>query len=375
MHIALVIHSLERGGAERVMSVMANYWVTQGRKVTIVTLAPGRLDAYALAGSVRRVSLDLAGASGSKLQGLWNNMRRWHSLRIALKKMKPDVVISFTTNINNLTLLALAGTRIPVIVSERIDPSRINVGYFKRVMSNFLYPHAAALAVQTEHARDFVQKLFPSLKIRVIPNPIPQDDPDFQQELVPLRELLGIGPDTGLIAGMGRLGPEKGFDLLIELFIRLSAQYKNWHLVIFGEGHARSALEKQMNDAGIESRVHLPGLAMAARQRLSEADMFVLSSRYEGFPNVLLEAMACGLPVVSFDCPSGPGDIIHHAYDGLLVKAGDTKALEAAMTTLMEGPEYRRKLGMNAVSVLERFSMARIMGSWNELIDESGLTR
>jgi glycosyltransferase involved in cell wall biosynthesis len=119
----------------------------------------------------------------------------------------------------------------------------------------------------------------------------------------------------------------------------------------------------------------VPGLVYAARNYLSQADMFVLSSRCEGFPNVLLEAMASGLPAVSFDCQSGPSDIIRHGQDGLLVEAGDVTALKKNMETLMLSSELRQRLGQNARAVQERFSLTRVMDMWNKLIDESGSLR
>lgn len=375
MRVALVIHSLERGGAERVMSIMANYWVTRSWEVSLVTIAGRDLDAYTLAAGIKRVALGLAGKSPHRLQGLWKNMRRWRALRKALKRIQPDVVVSFTTNINSLTLLALLGTHIPVIIAERMDPAWIDVGFARNLLVRIMYPHAAALVVQTERARQLMQQRFASLPIRVLPNPVPEHDPDESHEQVPLRELLRIAPDARIIAAMGRLGPEKGFDLLIEAFGDISELHPEWHLVIFGEGKIRSQLEGQIGALAIRDRVHLPGLVYAARNYLSQADMFVLSSRCEGFPNVLLEAMASGLPAVSFDCQSGPSDIIRHGQDGLLVEAGDVTALKKNMETLMLSSELRQRLGQNARAVQERFSLTRVMDMWNKLIDESGSLR
>jgi len=175
---------------------------------------------------------------------------------------------------------------------------------------------------------------------------------------------------TRLVA-VGRLVPQKGFDLLLEAFARIAATHRDWHLTIWGEGPERPALVAQRDALGLKDRVTLPGTSSTPGEWLTTADAFVLSSRYEGWGNVLAEAMAAGLPVVSFDCPFGPGDMITDGVDGLLVPDGDVDGLSAALSRLMSDGALRERLGEAARQSSRRHSGARIMTLWDGIIRQA----
>jgi glycosyltransferase involved in cell wall biosynthesis len=169
------------------------------------------------------------------------------------------------------------------------------------------------------------------------------------------------------LLAVGRLDYQKGFELLIEAFARLAADARDWELVIVGQGPLREALGERLEELGIGDAAYLAGEVGNLDDWYRDADLFALSSRFEGFPNALLEAMAHGLPAVSFDCDTGPRDIIRPGVDGLLVAPGDVGALEAALRRLMGDAALREQFGKRATDVRDRFAMERVAELWEDL--------
>jgi GalNAc-alpha-(1->4)-GalNAc-alpha-(1->3)-diNAcBac-PP-undecaprenol alpha-1,4-N-acetyl-D-galactosaminyltransferase len=308
---------------------------------------------------VALVPLGLHQPSRRPWEAVLNNLRRVRSLRSAILEGRPDIVISFIDQANVLTLLATVGTAIPVIVAERADPHEQYLGPVWRLLRRITYGRAAGVVTHTHTSLDFFP---PKIRRRgrVIPNPI----------VAPPLGAIAEGSGQGMrVVAMGRLSHEKGFDLLLSAFARVAAGFPDWSLEIWGEGPLRVELERQAERLGIAGRVSLPGLTRRADEVFSAASLFVLSSRYEGFGNVLCEAMAAGVAVISFDCPSGPREIIRPGVDGILVPPGDVPALAAAMSRLMRDPEQRRRLATEAVAVRDRFSLERAVAEWEALIE------
>lgn len=170
------------------------------------------------------------------------------------------------------------------------------------------------------------------------------------------------------MVAVGRLDPQKGFDLLIQAFSRVAGRYPSWRLVILGEGAARAELTALIAARKLAARVSLPGFIAEPRAIMRQADLFVLSSRYEGMPNALIEAMSEGRACVSFDCPTGPGEVIQHSINGWLVPVGDVDALSTALADLMGNNGLRERLGEHARAVANAYSQRSIMGLWNALL-------
>jgi glycosyltransferase involved in cell wall biosynthesis len=169
---------------------------------------------------------------------------------------------------------------------------------------------------------------------------------------------------------MGRLERQKGFDLLIRAFASIARERPDWDATILGDGPERDALAAEIARWGLTRRIFLPGREPDAMGVLRRAELFVLSSRYEGFPNALCEAMACGLPVVAFDCPSGPVEIVRDGVDGLLVPAENVEALATAMSQLAGDPERRRAMGARATEISGRFSVESVAEKWERILEQ-----
>lgn len=343
------------------MAVMANHWAERGHDVTLITLAPSGEDFYRLHPAIYRVGLAVMSSSDGLREALSNNFVRLTRLRDAIRLSQPEVVISFIERTNILVLLSTIGLHVPIVVCERIDPRHHCIGTVWAGLRWCLYPRATSLVVQTEGLRPWAEGFVPPQSVHVIPNPI-----SALPEEVPVEPASARG--SRCISALGRLVPQKGFDNLLQAFAHCAEKHADWSLTIIGEGPDRTRLEALSAQLGIGDRVSMIGRLSNPFPILRQTDLFVLSSRYEGFPMALVEAMACRLPVISTNCPSGPRDIIRDGVDGILVPPDDVPALAHAMDCLMENPQERQRLSMRAAEVLERFGTERIMALWDDLV-------
>lgn len=361
MRVTLVISNLQLGGAERMLAFIANYLAENGWKVTVVTFTEKK-DQFKLCANVRRLSALVPSSGVGMISRLREAVLRHTKLRSVILNSKPEVVITFLDECNVRVLMALFGSGVPVIAAERNDPHYQKLPFPWSTLRRLFYPAAAALAIQTQSASLYFSARVRA-RTRIIPNPVPPS-----KVMLPFGTMNSGAREQKRIVGLGRLAWQKGFDLLIEAFSQIAAAHPEWTLIIYGEGERRNALESLVRTKSLESRVILPGAVQQVPTVLSEASVFVLSSRYEGFPNALCEAMACGLPVISFDCPSGPNEIIRHNIDGILVKAGDIEALAKALDTLIRDNNLRRSLAVRATEITKRFEVKKIMNMWEELL-------
>lgn len=361
LRVTMVLNSLLAGGAERVAVALLGELARREHDVTLVTLAGHDSDVFAAPKSVHRVALDQVGDSSGPLDALRRNARRVLALRRAVTASAPDVVVSFQTTVNVTTLAALAGTGLPVVISERVDPRVHQLPRAWSALRRGLYPWAVALVVQTESLRGWGTRVVRRRRVEVIPNPVAET-----AQRTARTPNAAVGRHR-LIA-VGRLERQKGYDLLLDAFARGAGAAPSWDLVVIGEGSCRVELERQAHRLGLDGRVTFPGFSSDVPASLSEADAYVLSSRYEGFPNALLEAMAHGLPVVAADCPSGPGEIIEDGLNGLLATCGSVEHLAAQLTRLLTDVDLRSRLGVAALEVHVAYALEAVVDRWEDLL-------
>jgi GalNAc-alpha-(1->4)-GalNAc-alpha-(1->3)-diNAcBac-PP-undecaprenol alpha-1,4-N-acetyl-D-galactosaminyltransferase len=365
MRLMLVIPSLLAGGAERVMSILANHWVGQGWDVALVTYSRPETDFYPIDPRVERIGIGLLEPSQGFWQVVTRNLRRSTRMRGAIARFHPQVIISFLDTNSMVTYLAGLGLGAKLVVAKHNDPEKERLGWVLTRLQKVFYSRCDALVVLSEqHSRYFRDRGIS--RMRVIPNPVVESSSPAEGRRVWSR--LNLPLSSRYIMAVGRLTRQKGFDVLLDAWAMVPGK-DGWRLVIFGEGEERPVLEGKRIQLGIEDSVFFPGTVNPLSDYFHSADLFVLPSRYEGFPMVLVEAMACGLPVIAADCTSSISEIVRDGVNGLLVPPQDPPALANILSRLMNDADTSKRLGKNAPAVLETFSLEKVAGLWEELLN------
>ena len=365
-HILFLVSSMQGGGAEHVASLLSTYWVKNGYRVTLMPTFSGR--GVCLYPLDKRVTLDfLADRAGNTDQNLFNRLRRFWMLRKAIQDIKPDVIISFLTHVNVAAILSALGTGIPVIVSERIYPPGYILDFVLSTLRKLTYPAASCVVMQTDQGLMWLKAKVSQDNGAVIANPVSY--PMIRAE--PMCHIKDVvSENQKLCIAVGRFVEQKGFLDIISAFSQLSKRYPEWDLVILGDGPQRDELELQITKLGCDGRIHLPGRVGNLSDWYGAAELFIMNSRFEGFPNSLLEAMAHGLPVIATDCDTGPREMISHGVNGLLLPASAVSLeLKLAMESVIKDPDFAISLGVAAKMVRSQFSLAKIGDQWIRLME------
>ena len=376
LRITLLIHSLNGGGSEHVAAWMASHWAEAGCSVTLITLDDVINDSAPLSPSVHRVGLALMRPSSNRLQGLLANWTRIRRIRSAILESSPEVVISLTDRMNILTILACRGTKHRPIVAERTDIRHHRIGRLWEFLRRRTYPQARAIVVQTRSVAEAVRPIAGRCPVEVIPNAVQVAENSSTKGDHP----AGVGGHAGIrlngkshwICGVGRLSFEKGFDRLVQAFACVADEFPEWCLVVVGDGPERERLQELATESRLQERILFAGWHEEPWTGLHSAEIFVLPSRYEGFPNALLEAMARGLACIAVNCESGPSEIISDGTDGRLVPNDDSDSLKTALRELLVNEALRKRLATNAVDVIRRYSVSQYFERWVDLIRRTG---
>lgn len=332
--IVLFLSSLEGGGAERVMVTLANAFVRRGHEVSVVLIFPRHTYKNELDPNVELVDLN---APRLAVGGV--RFARF------LRARRPDAVLSTLTRINGWAVIAhrLARSRARLGVREATTPTldiaraRTRKERLNQQVIAFLYPKADVVVAPSRGVAQDILRFAPraSGRVHVVYNPI-VDESLYRRSEEPVAHTWFTSKTVPVVLAVGRLIWDKGFDMLMQAFAKVRAVMEA-HLVILGEGEERTHLEGLVNQLRLTDSVWMPGFEINPFRYMRRADVFVLSSRREGLPNALIQAMACGCPVVSTNCPSGPEEILDGGRYGELVPVDDVEALADAIVRVLQG--------------------------------------
>jgi GalNAc-alpha-(1->4)-GalNAc-alpha-(1->3)-diNAcBac-PP-undecaprenol alpha-1,4-N-acetyl-D-galactosaminyltransferase len=360
VRIALALSSMGGGGAERVAATLANQWSDDGHDVTIVATFSGRGEvSYALNPMVGLEHL----ADHTETRLSRSPPGRLVQLRRTLTRLQPDIVLSFLTNVNVAAILAMKGSGIPVVVSERTYPPLYDPGRSWRILRRMFYSQADRVVMQTNRGLQWLNDHIPRARGVAIPNPV-----RFPiASTFPLRPPADVVPlGARVLLAVGRLSPEKQFHKLIDAFALSAPRLPDHHLVILGEGPERAALVQRARDTGLVDRIHFPGSAGNLDDWYRQASAFLSCSRFEGFPNSLTEAICYDLPVIAFDCPTGPAELVEDGSNGFLLPMTSTReAFATAIVDLVETPWPRN--GWRSEDFRSKLRSEVIARQWIEL--------
>lgn len=353
--IAFISRGLGMGGAQKILAYVASVCAENGYDVTIISIASIK-PTVALNDDIKVIYLNYLWSDFNELSFL---QRRYREIKIIkevrrqIKKIHPDAICAFIVDIVNLTRIATLGWNIPIISSERDNPYIF--GKWQRLTAEYNYYKSDVTIFQTERAMkafgNRVQK-----KALIIPNPcIPRISP--------------ILPYTGkrrpIIVGAGRFEEVKQFHILIQAFEVVIKKHQEYSLYIYGDGTQRDNLMKMIADSGLSEKVILKGAVDDVFKKISDCAIFVLPSRSEGIPNVLIEALSIGIPCISMDCePGGPRQLLNDGRRGMLIPVGDTERLADALNYYIENPQVAERFGKLGLEINKELVPSVIGEKW-----------
>lgn len=347
MIVTFLLASLGSGGAERVVSLLANKMAERGHQVETICLKFN--DVYYQTDPRVKVTLAMEQTNNRLTEIFW--------LRKYLKKQNPDVVIPFTEGVYCFTILSLLGTGIPIIASERLDPAAMSKT--RKILKRILLPFADWLVVQTQSIKDYFPKSIQK-KTSIIYNPVNEES---LSPTLPSRE-----GRLNRIISVGRLYPQKNQAMMIRAFAKVADEFPDWQLVIYGEGPLRESLELIVESLEMKDRVLLLGRTEHVVEELRKSKIFCMSSDYEGMSNAMIEAICVGLPIISTKV-SGTEELIRDGENGFIVEIGGEEEITNRITQLISSPSLQDNMSVKNIQLAKIFNIDHIVDEWISLIN------
>lgn len=359
MRVGVYIDRMDlRGGAQRVVSNLCHGWNRRGWDVYLLVVS-GDASAFPVPSAVKRHAL-AARHKRRGLLGAWDNWHHARALGEVVRAERLDAVLAVSAVANVHLAQADLPAHVVRVGSEHSYSPHFPLPFYKEWFRRRAYPKLDAVVCPTREAADYLAKTYPGTRTQGIPNwltwPLPPGDG--------AKEVRIGRPGRKAFLACGRFDKLKGFSRLIAMFDGLKERLPDWDLVLVGDGEDRDLLQAQVAKAKLVDRVYFPGWVADMETAFRSADLFVFPSTSEGFALVLAEAMACGLPCLSYDCKVGPAEIIRDGVDGVLVPVGDEAAFAAAMLRLAEDEAERTRLAAACPAILSRLSEEAIQPRW-----------
>lgn len=356
--IAFVIGSLRSGGAERVITTLANALISD-MDVRILTFKEV-IPFYELHPEVKVIAYAKDYPKPKHLiQSIGLNLKLLRFLSQYFKSENIQLAIGFITMSNILTTLAARKAGIPSVISERNNPKFESTAKFWKMMRKYVYKKASILVVQTEAVKQVYKPLMPIQKIKVIPNPVSESLSIRRSEIEDRKQI---------ILNVGRLTWQKNQKLLIRAFSSLAP--KGWKLLIVGKGKLEADLRSEILKSPMSESIEIRPPSSNIHEVYNQASIFAFPSRFEGFPNALLEALHFGIPAISADCPFGPSELIENNKNGFLIASENQEELEEKLKILIENAEIRNSMAHHARLGTEPFREPLVLKQWKQVFEQ-----
>lgn len=355
--LIFIVHNLGYGGAQKMLVYVAETCLNQYQDIRLLALSDKKTE-LDVDKRIRITKLHYK-LYQNKLKKFKEKIKTIKELRAYLKKEQPEAVCIFGLDTFLLTRVAIFGMKSKIIVSERNAPT--SYGKFWYQFSKWLYQKSDAVVFQLEDVKKMYNKNVQK-KSYVIPNPYRENGVECFKGT---REKI-------ITAAAAKFDKRKGIDTLIKAFSVVHNKHKEYRLIIYGEGPLKENYISLCKKLNVDSYVSFPGTTANVAEKICRASVFVLPSRNEGIPNVLMEAMGAGIPCVACDCiPGGPRLLMNSGERGKLVPVDDVNAMANAINQIIENPELQSRLSMKGQEVRELFSDKKIKRMWLDVFENT----